>query len=84
MESGQDPSQFWRLTPREIDVILGGAVARIRREHNELAWAAWHTGMIGRAKKPPRLKDMMDDGRKRRRQTPQEIKAVVKAWMATG
>src|SRR5690606_15652730 len=41
VEAGQDPSLFWRLTYREIDVILAGVSDRLKREHNERAWLAW-------------------------------------------
>jgi len=81
VEAGQDPSLFWRLTYREIDVILAGVSERLKREHNERAWLAWHTAMIGRVKRPPKLKDMMHGAaRPRRRQTIEEQIAIAKQW----
>ena len=39
--------------------MLAGNADRLKREHNDRAWAAWHAGMIGRAAKPPRLQALL-------------------------
>lgn len=43
---GQDPEAFWRLTLREIDLIMRGCTNRAKREHNDRAWHAWHTAFL--------------------------------------
>ncbi|MBP1842011.1 hypothetical protein J2046_000255 [Rhizobium petrolearium] len=48
MEIGQDPETFWRLTFREIDIIIRGAQARQRNRFKALAWLAWHIAFMSR------------------------------------
>lgn len=64
MEFGQDASLFWRLTYREIDTILRGEMRRLRREHNNAAWLAWHTAYLtayapSKARKFPKLEKLL-------------------------
>lgn len=82
MAAGLDPSQFWTLTYREIDVCLAGAGERLEREQNGRAWLAWHIEALGRTKRLPKLDRLYVQ--KRQRQTPQQMQAVVRAWMAAG
>lgn len=83
MRAGLDPSQFWELTFREIDVILAGAADRRRDENNGHAWLAWHIEALHRQKKLPRLDRLLDMGTPRRK-TPEQMKAILRAWTATG
>lgn len=46
MEAGQPYELFWRLTLREIGLVLNGTASRLRREHNDRAWAVWHTAYL--------------------------------------
>lgn len=46
MEAGQSYDLFWRLTLREIGIVLDGSANRLRREHNDRAWAVWHTAYL--------------------------------------
>lgn len=75
---------FWRLTLREIAVILDGVTAGRRSEQNDLAWLAWHIEALSRAKKLPKLKDMMHDApvSSARRQTVDEQIAIAHRWTA--
>lgn len=83
MEAGQEPSLFWRLTLREISVILDGAASRLKREHNDRAWLAWHVAALGRLKKLPKLKDMMHGEKPRgRKMTPEQLEAATRSWLA--
>jgi hypothetical protein len=84
VEAGQDPSHFWRLTLREIGVILDGAAGRLRREHNDRAWLAWHVEALSRQKKLPKLKDLTFDAprKPKRRQTVEEQIAIAHRWTA--
>lgn len=74
---------FWRLTLREIAVILKGFSVRLEREHNDRAWLAWHVAALPRAKKFPALKDMQTkQPRKVRRKTPEEMLSIAHMWSA--
>ena len=61
--------------------MLEGNAARLRHEHNQRAWLAWHTANMTGVKKMPRLKTLQIlDAPK-----PQSIKdmiATAKAWVA--
>lgn len=57
-------------------------MARIRREHNERAWLAWHVEALARTKKLPKLESMMMQDKPKRRQTVDEQIAVARAWAA--
>jgi hypothetical protein len=84
VEAGLDPSLFWRLTLREIGVILAGAASRMKREHNDRAWAVWHIEALARQKKLPKLKTLMHgaERKQRRRQTVEEQISIAHAWTA--
>jgi hypothetical protein len=84
VESGQDPSHFWRLTLREIAVILDGAASRLKREHNDRAWMAWHIAALSRQKKMAALSELTFAPEKVKRQmTPQELEAVTRSWLGS-
>nr|BDD46021.1 hypothetical protein 9 [Pseudomonadaceae bacterium]BDD46438.1 hypothetical protein 8 [bacterium] len=72
------------LTLREIIVILDGATSRLKREHNDRAWAVWHTEALARQKKLPKLKDLTFGAPKKekRRQTVEEQIAIAHRWTA--
>jgi hypothetical protein len=59
VSAGLPPGRFWKITPRLYMTEMRGAAARIDREHNELAWAAWHIAFLPRAKRAPALSDMI-------------------------
>ena len=76
-----DPSHYWCLTYREIDAILEGNAARLRNEHNQRAWLAWHGGMLGRVKKMPRLDTLLIRDRPKA-QSIEQMRATARAWVA--
>ncbi|MET3662503.1 hypothetical protein [Aquamicrobium ahrensii] len=79
----QDPALFWRLTLREISIILKGAAARLTREQDGRAWVAWHIEALARTKKLPTLKSMQSGKPlKRRRMTPNEMISMAHLWTA--
>ncbi len=61
--------------------MLEGNAARLRHEHNQRAWLAWHTAVIGRAKKPPRLGELMIRDTPKKQSIDQMI-SVAKSWVA--
>ena len=61
--------------------MLEGNAARLRHEHNQRAWLAWHSGMLSQVKKMPRLKTLQIlDAPKP--QSIQNMIATAKAWVA--
>lgn len=61
---------------------MAGRGILIRREHNELAWAAWHTAALGRAQRMPKMEKMLSRESAPQAQTSTEIKTAFRAWMA--
>jgi hypothetical protein len=84
VESGQPYELFWRLTLKEIGVILDAETGRVRREQNDRAWLAWHIEALARSKKLPKLNEMMHDAPRTpaRRQTVEEQIAIAHRWTA--
>lgn len=78
-EAGFDPANFWNLTPREIAAHLDGAARRLRREHNNRAWLAWHAAALTRVKQMPKLESLMSVDRPEQSQTWEDMLAVVKS-----
>lgn len=63
---------------------MDGAARRIRREHNDDAWQAWHIEALARTKKLPKLATLLvSDGQKKRVLTGHELKAIAMQWKAT-
>lgn len=54
---------------------------RLRREHNDRAWLAWHIEALHRAKKLPKL-DKLLAKKPTRRQTWEEQLAIMQDWSA--
>jgi len=81
VEAGRDDSHFWGLTYREIDAILEGNAARLRNEHNQRAWLAWHSGTLGRLKKIPRLDTLLIRDRPKA-QSIEQMRATARAWVS--
>jgi hypothetical protein len=50
---------FYELEDWAIEAAFKGAIERERREWKRVAYGAYHAGIIGRVKKPPRLDEMM-------------------------
>lgn len=59
---------------------LDGATERLKREHDERAWLAWHTAALPRTKKFPPLKDLLIGAKPKRPKTWQEQLAAVMAF----
>lgn len=59
---------------------LDGATQRLKREHDDRAWLAWHVAGLQRVKKMPPLKDLLTDAKPKRRKTWQEQLAAVIAF----
>jgi len=66
-------------------MIVDGATRRRKADANALLSAAWHTAALSRVTgRLPRLSALLKDGgeREARKQTPEQIEAVMRSWMA--
>lgn len=65
-------------------MILDGATSRLKHEQNDRAWLAWHIEALARAKKMPKLAEMMHGAPKKpnRPQTVEEQIAIAHRWTA--
>lgn len=79
---GLDENTFWRKTPRQIVRTLQAKGEQFKREHNERAWLAWHIAALPRAKKFPKLEDLMKRG-PRKAMTPDQIFDAMRAIAAS-
>jgi len=59
MRFGSDPDVFFRLTPRLFDLAVAGRAEAARYENDRRIEAAYLTAVLGRAKKPPRLEELL-------------------------
>ena len=59
LKIGLSVDEFWRMTPRETTLAIEGAVWRYEREHQQVAWLAWHVAALGRAKRLPSLRRLL-------------------------
>lgn len=59
MEAGQPYELFWRLTWKELLLILEAEGRRLHRQDTDRAWLAWHIEALSRWEKLPALKDLV-------------------------
>lgn len=71
---------FWRITLREISTIIDGAAARLRHQHNETAWLAWHIEALARVERLPRLTSMQQSDGRRSSPAANDCKREFSAW----
>lgn len=55
---GYDHESFWDQTLHTLSLTFEAANDRLRREHNDRAWTAWHTAGLGRTKTMPPLRSL--------------------------
>ena len=60
--------------------MLEGNAKRLRHEHNQRAWMAWHTATIPMARKVPRLAELMILDRPKK-QSIDQMRAIAKSWV---
>jgi hypothetical protein len=58
IEAGFSPTDFWTITPKLYLIHMLGARARLERDHNNMAWLAWHTAYLPNMKKPISLQEL--------------------------
>jgi len=83
VSGGGNPDQFWRSTPREVLAFLEGVQLRLEREHQARAWLAWHIAALPRAKRLPKLEDLLGKREQavKRPKSSAEIEALVRRWL---
>ncbi len=82
MALDQDVDAFWSLTLREVGIVQNGTLARLRREHDERAWAVHTLACLQHAKKMPELKSLLSKGGAQRpaKQHWKAQEAIMQAW----
>ena len=81
---GLPPGRVWKITPRLAHHEMRGAEQRLRREHDERAWLAWHAAYLpGSGKVVPlaRLTTQRQEGRPARAPR-RDWRADLAAWAA--
>lgn len=79
VSAGLPPGRFWKITPRLYLAEMRGVSARLDREHNERAWAAWHAAYLPMAKRAVPLSDLTVGQRKK---PPRSWEEQLSAWEA--
>jgi hypothetical protein len=83
LAAGFTEDEFWSKTPRQIALAYQAREIRLRREHNDRAWLAWHIAALQRTQKrlPPITKLMFKE-KIIKPQTWQEQRRVVRIMNA--
>ncbi|MET3925549.1 hypothetical protein [Devosia sp. 2618] len=70
------------MTAKEVAIVQAGIASRMRRDHNELAWAVWNIAALPKAKKMPDLKKLQssDPGRQVQKQHWKAQAEILAAW----
>lgn len=77
--------EFWRLTPREVQLTIRAAGERRYDRLDELMYAAWHGALWGgvqRVKRLPELKETLARRRPARRRQRLTLEQDVARWQA--
>jgi uncharacterized phage protein (TIGR02216 family) len=75
------PEAFWRLTPKQLQLAIKGALKALERDHHGRAWLAWHVGVLSQPlKKFPKLEDLIGPPKPVKPQSPDEIMANIDRW----
>lgn len=65
-----------------LDIIVTAKVEAARIEHDRRIEQAWLTAMLGRVKKPPRLQQLLNKGKRRARPMGwRDMIKVAEAWV---
>lgn len=76
--AGFDPARFWDLTPRLYAVEMDGAAERHRIERSNV----WLGAMLPYMKKAPSYAEFVDPPKRRDRQSPEVMNAMLSALAA--
>lgn len=59
MKAGVKAPDYWDMTPREVYAAIRSANWRIKYEHDERAWQAWHIAALIKTRQLPPLKQLI-------------------------
>lgn len=59
LKAGATVKEFWEMTPREAAQAVEAFAWRLEREQRGRMWLAWHTAACLRAKRLPRLEQLI-------------------------
>lgn len=77
--AGLDPARFWELTPRLYVVEMEGAADRGKVERAMI----WYGAMLPHLKKPPSFDDFVWPAKRKERQDPEIMQAMLEALAAS-
>lgn len=86
LKCGIPVAAFWEMTPRETLETIKAAVWRNDQEHRARVSLAWHTAMLTRAKRMPRLARLLGTDKAQRLEGAElekrraEFARMQKAW----
>lgn len=84
IQAGFAPDAFWHQTPLHLQLAMQGVRKRLVAENEAETRVAWTTAAFSGAAQAGKLKPLRNYLRKARRQTPQEMLAVLKSFQAGG
>lgn len=74
---GLSPDEFWRMTPRELTLVLKGAAERQLRTHELAMTEAWWASHWALLKNPPSLSDVLNRAAPKPQQDWRAMKAAL-------
>lgn len=76
---------FWRLTLKEISLVIDGVTSRRNRERDERMSLAWHIEALARQKKLPKLDSMMTGAKKAtgKSMSAEQMEAITRSFFAS-
>lgn len=83
VELDLEPDSFWDRSPREVNLILEARIVAKTKERNLMAWHAWNTAAMIRAKQMPRLQTLLVKEaafKAKPRQSWQEQFSIMERW----
>jgi hypothetical protein len=84
VSAGLDPAEFWKQTPKSFVAVMEGAARRHRRDFELAITGAWHAEAFARQKRLKGLADYIGEKPKRRKQSPEEMFAILSQFQAGG
>lgn len=81
-QMGLAPDAFWRMTPYQLVLAIRAHARRERERYRLAGWTSWHTAALGRAKRLPPLRTMIEDKDTNDRTDVRELRARMDAMVA--
>lgn len=78
--AGVAPSEFWGLTPHQLNVILRADGEERKHAFEMRAWSAWHVAYLPRTKRPIPIQKLM--GKPRKSMNEEELRSFLRGVKA--